>query len=262
MDDENEIIVEREGFVITLTINRPQRRNALNTGALVELGDKLNELENDPEARVIVLRGAGEAAFCSGMDLSPGAQSGVPDRLKQTPLQYAKDGLSYCPKPVIAMIYGYALGAGCDLAVACDFRIAAEGAKLGINPVKLGRLYHHEAIQQFLNLIGIAATKELFLTGRFITASKAKDIGLVDRVAPVSELPGVTYDLAQEIAENAPLAVQGTKTNINRLLKYQKPSPEDEAEMLALMININESEDLKEAIKAFSEKRKPVFKGK
>ena len=259
---ENEILVEKEGFVSTLIINRPERRNALNVGALVGLGDSLNALKDDPETRVIVLRGAGEDAFCAGMDLSPGAQSGVPDRIKQIPLQYAKDGIIYCPKPVIAMVYGYALGAGCDLVVDSDLRIAAEGARLGINPVKLGRLYIHEGIQPFLNLVGIAATKELFFTGRFITASRAKEIGLVDRVVPDSELPKVTYALAQEIAENAPLAVQGTKITINTLLKYQKPSPEDDAEMVALMNKVNESEDFKEAHKAFSEKRKPVFKGK
>ena len=259
---ENEILVEKEGFVATLIINRPQRRNALNTGALVGLGDSLNTLKDDPETRVIVIRGAGEDAFCSGMDLSPGAQTGAPERVKQNPLQYAKDGITYCPKPVIAMIYGYALGAGCDLAVTSDFRIAAEGARLGINPVKLGRLYYHEAIRQFISLVGIAATKELFFTGRFITASRAKEIGLLDQVVPDSELPAVTYALAQEIAENAPLAVQGTKTTITTLAKYQKPSPEDEAEMIALMNKVNESEDFKEALKAFSEKRKPVFKGK
>lgn len=259
---ENELLIEKEGYIATLIINRPQRRNALNTAVLVGLGDSLNTLEDDPEIRVIVIRGAGEDAFCSGMDLGAGAQSGAPERIKQNPLQYAKDGIRHCPKPVIAMIYGYALGAGCDLAVTSDFRIAAEGARLGINPVKLGRLYFHEAIQHFINLVGIAATKELFFTGRFITASRAKEIGLVDQVVPDSELLAVTYALAQEIAENAPLAVQGTKTTINKLLEYQKPSPEDEAEMLALMNRVNESEDFKEALKAFAGKRKPEFKGK
>ena len=259
---ENEILLEKENYIATLTINRPQRRNALNTGALIALGDNLNALKDDPETRVIILRGAEEQAFCSGMDLGPGAQGGVPERAKQNPLQYAKDGITYCPKPVIAMIYGYALGAGCDVAVTCDFRIAAEGARLGINPVKLGRLYYHEAIQSFISLVGIAATKELFITGRFLPAARAKEIGLVNQVVPDAELPTVTYAMAQEIAENAPLAVQGTKTTIATLMNYQKLSKKDEAEMVALMNKVNASEDFKEAMKAFGEKRKPEFKGK
>ncbi len=260
MIEQNVLLVSKEGNICTLTINRPEKRNAINVEALIAIGDILNA--HDPETRVVVIRGAGEAAFCSGMDIGGGTQPSEAVAGKENPLQYAKDGITYCPKPVIAMIYGYALGAGCDIAACCDFRIAAEGATLGINPVKLGRVYRYEGIQRFINLVGIAATRELFFTGRFITTARAKEIGLVDRVVPASELPEATYALAREIAENAPQAVQGTKNRINMILKYQTASPEHEAEMLALENKINESEDTKEGRRAFAERRKPVFKGR
>ncbi len=262
MAEQSVLLVSREGNICTLAINRPERRNALNREGLIAIGDILNGLKDDPETRVVVLRGAGEAAFCSGMDIGGGTQPSEAVAGKENPLQYAKDAITYCPKPVIAMVYGYALGAGCDIAACCDFRIAAEGATLGINPVKLGRVYRYEGIHRFINLVGISATRELFFTGRFIPAARAKEIGLVDRVVPVSELPEATYALAREIAENAPLAVQGTKTLINMILKYQMVSPEQEAEMLALEDTVNASEDTKEGFRAFAERRKPVFKGK
>ncbi len=260
MTEENVLLVSKEENVCTVMINRPEKRNALNTEALIKVGDALNALKDDSEVRVVVIRGAGEAAFCSGIDIGP--QPGSRVTVRENPFQYAKDGILYCPKPVIAMIYGYALGGGCDLASCCDFRIAAEGATLGINPVRLGRVYRWEGIQRFINVVGLSAARELFLTGRFITAVRAKEIGLVDQVVPASELPAVTYALARELAENAPLAVQGTKTLINMVLKYQKPSPEDEAAMMALENRVNESEDTKEGRRAFLEKRKPVYKGR
>ncbi len=263
MTEQNVLLVSKEKNVCTLTINRPERRNAVNREALVRLGDSLSALKDDSEARVVVIRGAGEESFCSGMDLSDDSRSEAAGGTKQKPpLQYVTDEILSCPKPVIAMIYGYALGAGCDLALTCDFRIVAEGARLGINPVKIGNLYNYEAVQRFINLVGISATKEMFFTGRFLTASRAKEIGLINQVVPASELPAVTYALAQEIAENAPLAVEGTKIFISKLLEYQKPSPENEAEMRAMMKMVSGSEDWKEGHKAFREKRKPVFMGR
>ncbi|MFH0769236.1 MAG: enoyl-CoA hydratase/isomerase family protein, partial [Chloroflexota bacterium] len=116
MAEQSVLLVSRENNICTLTINRPERRNALNTEGLIAIGDILNGLKDDPETRVVVIRGAGEAAFCSGMDIASGTQPTGAVGGKENPLQYAKDGITYCPKPVIAMIYGYALGAGCDIA--------------------------------------------------------------------------------------------------------------------------------------------------
>jgi len=154
------------------------------------------------------------------------------------------------------------VGAGLELAVTCDLRLVADTARLGITPAKLGIVYRHTAIRHFINLLGVSRTKELFYTGRLIDAQRARDIGLVDHVVPAEELASTTYDLAREIAQNAPLSVSGAKVTISKLLNYQTLSPEDEAELQKLQAQAMLSEDLKEGQRAFMEKRKPRFSGR
>jgi len=243
---------------LTLSINRPERRNALNFDLLLGLRTILDGLKENRDTRVVILRGAGEKAFCSGMDLD----IRLGEESQEKPFRDAVDSIINCPCPVIAMIYGYALGAGCDLAAFCDFRIAAESAQIGINPVKFGWVHYYKSLQRFINLIGVSNTKELFLTGRFITAKLAKEMGLVNWVVPDDKLPVTTYSLAQEIAQNAPLAVSGTKFIIERLISYQKLSPEIETELETIIESSWQTEDAKEGLEAFSERRKPEFKGK
>lgn len=259
---EEVLIVEKAQNICTITINRPERRNALNIEVLCRLGDTLDALKGDREVRVVVLRGAGEKAFSAGMDIG-GIPTVAEEAVKRgNPIDYAMERIISYPYPVIAMIYGAAMGAGCDLAVTCDLRIAADTARMGINPVKLGVVYPPSGIQRLINVVGLPRAKELFFTGRFIDAQRAKEIGLVNQVVPAEELASVTYALAQEIAENAPLAVSTTKTTFNRLLKYQRLSAEDEAEIMALMATVMTSEDAKEGPTAFMKKRKPNFKGR
>ena len=260
---EEVLLVEKEENICTLTINRPERRNALTLEVLYRLGDTLRALKDDKEVRVVVLRGAGERAFSSGMDIGGRSPVDMDEVAKKgNPLDYAFNSIIEFPFPVIAMIYGAAMGAGCDMAGCCDLRIAADNARMGINPVKLGRIYYPGGIQRLINAVGLPRAKELFYTGRFIDAQRAKEIGLVNHVVPAEELPSFTYELAREIAENAPLAVSGTKTIFNRLLKHQRLSAEDEAELLALIDIAERSEDLKEGTFAFLEKRKPRFIGR
>jgi enoyl-CoA hydratase len=177
-------------------------------------------------------------------------------------MEYGMGSVRDFPYPVIAMIYGYAVGAGLELAVTCDLRLAADTARLGITPAKLGVVYSPAGIQKFLNVVGVPQTKELFYTGRLIDAQRAREIGLVDHVYPEAELATATYELAQEIAGNAPLSVSGVKATVSRLLRYQTLSPEDEAELGRLQAEAYRSEDLKEGQRAFMEKRKPRFIGR
>ncbi len=255
---EDELLLEKKDRIYTLSINRPQRRNALNFNILLRLRAIMDSLKENRDARVVILRGVGEKAFCSGMDLD----TNLGEESKEKPFRDAAESIINCPCPVIAMIYGYALGAGCDFATFCDFRIAAESAMIGINPVKFGYIHYYKSIQRFINLIGISHTKELFLTGKFITAQRAREMGLVNSVVPDDALEDEVYSLAQELAENAPLAVSGTKFIIERLLSYPKLSSEIETEMEAIIESIWRTEDAKEARRAFVEKRKPEFKGR
>ena len=261
---EELLLVQKEGSICTLTINRPERRNSLNPEILLRLGDTLNSLKEEGEIRVVIIRGAGEQAFSSGYDIGRIGSGGTQEETgpRGNPTEYGRGSILAYPYPVIAMIYGHAVGMGLELAVTCDLRLAADTARLGITPAKLGVVYTHTGIQKFLNLVGIAQTKELFYTGRLIDAQRAKEIGLVNHVVPAEELASTTYDLAREIAENAPLSVSGAKITISKLLNYQTLSSEDEVELQKLQTQAMRSEDLKEGQRAFMEKRKPRFIGR
>ena len=259
---DNLLLVKAEGNICTLTINQPQKRNALNPDILLSLGDTLNSLKEANQTRVVVIRGAGVESFSAGYDIG---RIGIREHNlagpRADPLEYGMNSITSFPYPVIAMIYGYAVGAGLELAVTCDLRLAADNTRLGVTPAKLGIVYRPEGVMKFLNLAGISSTKELLYTGRLIIAQRAKEIGLVDYIYPPSELLPATYQLAQEIAENSPMSVSGAKITINKLMNYQKVSPEDDAELRKLQSQALHSEDLKEGQRAFQEKRKPKFTG-
>ncbi len=256
------ILLEKQGNICTLTINRPEKRNSVNPETLLQLGDTLNSLREDDETRVIILRGSGEKAFSSGYDIGRIAgDRPQPEGPRRDAFKYCVDSIQDFPYPVIAMIYGHAVGGGLEIAATCDLRLAADTARLGITPAKLGIVYNDTGVNTFLNLVGISQTKELFYTGRIIDAHRALEIGLVDHVYPAEELYKATYELAEEIAHNAPLTIRGIKTTVSRLLKNTSLSPEDKAELARLQAEAYRSDDLKEGQKAFMEKRKPRFTG-
>ena len=264
--EEKLLLTERQEKVYTIIFNRPERRNALSPLMLFQLAETLRELQEEGEVRCLVIRGAGDKAFSSGYDISDIPTNLTPEQaaaLKaQSPFQNVITALLDFPYPVIAMINGHAFGVGCDLAMTCDIRIAAEHAQMGIPPAKLGIIYQPDGILRLINIVGLANAKEIFFTGRSYGALKAKEMGLVHHVLPPDQLASFTYEMAQEISANAPLSLKGMKLIFNKCMKYQRLDPEDAREIEALRVQAFNSEDLKEGQRAFKEKRKPVFKGR
>jgi len=263
----NLVLVEKKGSIATLTLNRPEKGNALSPALLVELYQAMHSIKDDTQIRVVVITGSGEKAFSAGFDIGHIPAEKITPELEQALKTVDISGLGYgsaadYPYPVIAMINGYAYGAGLELITGCDIRIAVDTAKFGMPPARLGVLYPPSGILHFINVVGVANTKELFLTARPVTAQRAREMGLVNYVVPREQLSSVTYEMAQKISDNAPLALSGSKTIISKLLNYQKLSAEDGEELAVLLSRVASSEDSKEGPRAFLEKRKPVFKGK
>jgi enoyl-CoA hydratase/carnithine racemase len=262
--NEQLLLKKIENGICTLTINRPRKANSLNVEMLKEIILIMKELQDEQNVRVVVIRGAGSKAFCAGLDVGqiPASKTAGEDNV-QGVFEKSLAAVRELPLPAIAMINGFCVGAGLELAVNCDIRIASETAKLGITPAKLGLIYHPEGLKRFIALIGPSATKELFLTGRLITAQKAGRTGLVNEVAPDEHLEEIVYKLAGEIAVNAPLSVRGHKYIINSMTDKMFDLGGDEKDKINQMIaRAFNSEDFLEGKRAFLENRKPEFKGK
>jgi enoyl-CoA hydratase len=255
------LLVEPEGSVVVLTIQRPQRLNALDARTLDELRQAFTTFQQDNQIRCVILTGAGEKAFVAGADINELAQD-APDAARRRALegQHVFDLIEQLGKPVIAAINGYALGGGCELALACTLRIAADTARLGQPEINLGILPGYAGTQRLPRLVGKARAMELILTGAQISASEAERIGLVNRVVPAAALLAEAKKLAVELARQAPIAVRYILDAINHGLEM--PFVEGcrfEATLFGL---VAASEDMREGTRSFLEKRKPEFKGK
>jgi enoyl-CoA hydratase/carnithine racemase len=178
------------------------------------------------------------------------------------PFHAAMDAVSAHPYPVLAALNGHALGGGLELAVRCDFRLCASGAKLGMPPAKLGLIYGHTGLERFIDVVGVAFTKELFLTGRVVEAARAERIGLVNEVVADDELERASLELATEVASNAPISMTGNKRAIETLARFPRLTSEQERELIELRESCFSSEDFREGIRAFAEKRKPEWRGR
>ncbi|MCZ6864912.1 MAG: enoyl-CoA hydratase-related protein [Candidatus Dadabacteria bacterium] len=209
------------------------------------------------------MRGSGEKAFSSGYDISAlGKNDMIENHEGKHPVSLAIKSIENFPYPIIAMINGHAFGAGLEIAVTSDIRISTNDCLFGMPPVKLGVVYTYTGVRRFINLIGPGYTKELFLIGDPINAERAERIGLVNFAMPKSKLEEFTYNIASDISENAPLSLKAIKEITNVWQRNQSMSPEDEELIRKLTTEVQDSEDYKEGQRAFSEKRKPEFKGK
>jgi enoyl-CoA hydratase/carnithine racemase len=250
--------------VARLTLSAPKKRNALDHELLDAISEVLPRLDRGIEVRCVVITGAGEI-FSAGYDIGS-----IPDEsfaedaesLVAHPFAAAMEALSAHPWPTIAAINGHCLGGGLELALRCDLRLCAAGAKLGMPPAKLGLIYGHTGLAKFIEVIGAASTRELFLTGRNVGSDRAAEIGLVHDVSPAAELEGRALELASEIASNAPLSMQGNKHAIDTLVANPDLSEELERELVRLRESCFTSEDFREGVRAFAEKRQPIWRGR
>lgn len=254
------LLVDRDGAVAIVTINRPDKRNALNSETMDELRRAILALKHDDGVRAVVLTGAGDKAFIAGADINELAvQTPVGGREHAHRGQHVLDLLETMGKPVVAAINGVALGGGCELAMACTIRVAADTARLGQPEINLGLMPGYAGSQRLPRLVGKGRALELLLTGDAITAAEAHRIGLVNRVVPAAELMTAAKTLAASLAEKAPIAARYIIDAVNRGLEM--PLAEAELYEATLFGLVSTSEDMREGTRAFLEKRKPHFKG-
>ncbi|PYR59821.1 MAG: hypothetical protein DMF91_13810 [Acidobacteria bacterium] len=255
------VLLERDGAVAIVTVNRPNVLNALNTQTLDELRRVMLDLKHDDSARAVVLTGAGEKSFVAGADINELAvQTPTGGREHALRGQHVLDVIENLGKPVIAAINGYALGGGCELAMACTLRLAADTAKIGQPEINLGLLPGYAGTQRLSRLVGKGRAMEIILTGAPISAHEAERIGLVNRVVPAADLMTAAKQLASSLAKQAPIAMRYIINAINKGLEM--PFAEGcvfEATLFGLVAS---TDDMREGTRAFLEKRKAEFKGR
>lgn len=254
------VLTEKKGHIATITVNRPDKLNALNAEVIRALAVALEQLRIDEDVRVAVLTGAGEKAFIAGADIAEfkGARAVDQYRVMQTADIYT--AMERFPKPTIAMINGFCLGGGCELAMACDIRIAGDKAKLGQPETNLGIIPGGGGTQRLPRLVGQGRAMRLIYTGEIIDAATAEKIGLVDEVVPQAELSERTMELAAKIAEKSPASLQAAKECIRAA--WQMPLDTGLRYEKSWFGMLFATEDKDEGVTAFLEKRKPEFKGR
>jgi enoyl-CoA hydratase/carnithine racemase len=255
------LLVDVEDGIATVTLNRPDARNALNATVVRELATALTRLDEDAESRVVVLQGAGEKAFCAGADLKGMFRAGsiLEARGQYAGLARLFDAIPRMRTPVIARVQGYALAGGCGLAAACDVVLASEEARFGLPEIKLG-LLPLMVLAPILRTASPRRVLELVLTGRELPAREALDIGLVTRVVPRAELDRVVSEVARTMARLSPATVALGKEAFYRALEL--PHAQALAHMQDLLTIVARSEDAQEGIAAFLEKRAPRWQGR
>jgi enoyl-CoA hydratase/carnithine racemase len=258
-----DVLVQRDGAIATVVVNRPRTRNAITLAMWTEIARVTRALGDDEEVRAVVYRGAGRDAFASGADISEfEEQRKDPTTVQhygaQTEAAYA--AVRECPKPTVAMIFGYCMGGAMGIAMGCDLRFAAEGSRFGIPAAKLSIVYPPSAVGQLVDLVGPAYAKDILYSARAVDAREALAMGFIQRLVPADDLERVTYDYLRAVADNAPLSVHGSKVTVDLYLEGFDDARRGRIRSLARAAS--ESQDYKEGTRAFMEKRPPKFRGR
>jgi enoyl-CoA hydratase len=254
------LLVERRERVAIITINRPDKRNALNIKTREEGAALLEELRSDASVGVVVITGAGDKAFIAGADIAEFAGRTAMMQREVMTARSLFTAIDTFPKPIIAMINGYCLGGGCELALACDIRIASETASFGQPEINLGIIPGGGGTQRLTRLVGEGKSMEMILTGDIIDAKTALAIGLVNQVVPAAELETKTMEIANRIATKSPIALSLAKESVKLASRSNLDEGlRREVDLFALCFS---TEDKNEGVSAFLEKRKPEFKGR
>jgi enoyl-CoA hydratase len=259
----SDILVESKGAIATVAFNRPRVRNAINHAMWSEIARVTEGLVKDDSIRAIVYRGAGTEAFASGADISEFTENrkdiATASRYNRE-VEAAYAAIRHCPKPTVAMIYGYCMGGAMGIAMACDLRFAAEGSKFGIPAARLSIIYGADAVGQLVDRVGPASAKDILFSARAVGDREALAIGFIQRLLAVGELEAFTYDYLATVADNAPLSVRGAKQTVQAYLDGLTPERRERLRVLAR--ESSESEDYREGTRAFLEKRRPRFQGR
>src|SRR5881275_911606 len=255
------ILFEKKNSIAYVTVNRPKVLNALNMATMEELRAAFHEIKNDASVRVVILTGAGEKAFIAGADIGELAQHDAVSGKEYTHRgQSVLNLIENLGKPVIACVNGFALGGGCEISMACTFRLASENAKIGQPEVKLGLIAGYGGTQRLSRLVGKGWAMQNLLTGEMVSAQEAHRIGLVNEVLPAADLMKRAEEIAKKIVANAPLAVQYTMEAVNKGMDMPLAAGLFlEATLFSVACA---TEDKKEGTTAFLEKRPAAFKGK
>jgi len=253
----DEILCAIADGIASITLNRPDKRNAMNSALLDGMRARFDELEDNHDVRVIVVRGAG-TAFCSGMDLNELSRRQA-EADPETGVTAVLQRIERSRHPTIAMVHGDAFAGGCELALHCDLRVAAESARFAMPLARLGIVVPFPLGQKLVEIVGPAAAREILLIAHPFDARRAFEIGMVHRVVTGADVEATVYDMARAIAGNAPLSLAGMKAMIQRAISQRARI--EHADLDALVMRARKSADAREGVRAMLEKRRPQFHG-
>ena len=254
----DDVLVDTHDHICTVTMNRPQKRNALNGAMIAQLRKTFERVARDPDVRVMIVRGNG-SAFCAGMDLREMAAQREAGEADLRGLEKVLEDLEACPQPTIAAVQGDAVAGGCELALHCDIRVAADTARFSMPLARIGLAVPVTLTWKLVDSIGAAKTNELLFTGEAVAAETAAHLGLVNRVVPAEELDSAVESLTRQIVQNAPLSVRAMKAFVQRATSLHKSLARGDLDEMHR--RVRSSADLQEGLAAQRERRAPKFRG-